>query len=63
MMIGFRWMGVTAFRVGEASRPGKRENYYNGDGGRRWALLWLIRSSMPLRTARGRRWVLLCPVR
>ena len=24
MMIGFRWMGVTAFRVGEASRPGKR---------------------------------------
>ena len=23
-------LGVTAFRVGQASRPGKKKNYYNG---------------------------------
>ena len=58
--LGSAWRGVvvqqgTSMSSGTPGRP----------GGRRWALLWLIRSSMPLRTARGcsgRHRALLCTV-
>ena len=40
-----RWLGAVVSRGTRMSS--------GTTGGRRWALLWLIRSSMPLRTARG----------
>ena len=39
--------------VARSSRAAGTRMSSGTTGGRRWALLWLIRSSMPLRTARG----------